>query len=71
MRQLANSFTHNWVVLLGACVLLLDVVRGLLTGGATVAYRRVQRRDDPALYWAMICFSAVLGLGGLYVFFLA
>jgi len=32
MRQLANSFTHNWVVLLGACVLLLDVVRGLLTG---------------------------------------
>jgi hypothetical protein len=58
----------DWIFLLAGLFLLIEAVRGLITGSTILFYRTVTRSGDGCLYWVSIGAGAVLGVAGLLVF---
>lgn len=60
---------REWILLLGAAVLLFDAVKGLATGSAILFYRTVKRSEDGYLFWWAVVMSVILGTASLVLFF--
>ena len=65
-----NVIGRNWIVLLAAVALLIEALRGLVTGSTILFYRTVTRSEDGFLYWTAIWSGVVVGIAALLVVFL-
>jgi hypothetical protein len=63
-----SAMIKHWIMLVGAGVLLFNVINGVATGSATLFYGQVKKSQDPLLFWISIVLSAVLGAAVLYFF---
>ncbi|RDS84194.1 hypothetical protein DWU99_10630 [Dyella psychrodurans] len=55
----SQTVKEDFFLLLAGAFLLLNLIRGLRTGNASILYSMAKRSEDPVLFWCGICLSGV------------